>query len=402
LKESQYPQFFEPLTPDGAATERCPVSRQDAVQRILIMRTGAFGDVLMGTPLLKALRQAYPNAHLTWMIEPKYKECMDANPYIDEVIAWNGGYWKQLLRMGNLIGWIFLALRFLRQLRQRRYDVFISFQPEEYGLLQYAVGAAINIGVFDTFRRFNLEAETSKNTQRYQYAYTHRDLPAHRTDQYLLALRALDLPRTEEKQMVLNYTAQDRDAVTKFLKDAQITPVVPYVVLAPTTTWETRNWPVERYVEVGDALAERGYRVILVGNRRNKKRDQATLDIVLDVEMRLAIPPTMAMDLLSFRELAALIDGAALVVSGDTGPMHMAAALETHYVASFGPTSPHWYAPLTGRGLSLAHKVPCGPCDRPHCANSPEEYLCCQRLVTTQEVLQAADSLLASQEAILI
>jgi ADP-heptose:LPS heptosyltransferase len=293
--------------------------------------------------------------------------------------------------MGNLLGWAYLALRFVSQLRRRRYDVFVSLQPEEYWPLLYGVGAAQNIGVFDTFHRFNREAATSRNVVRYQHAYTQSDLPAHRTDQYLLALRALGLPPTTDKHMHLGYTAQDAQVVDALLGEAGESPAGPYVVIAPTTTWESRNWGAERFVEVADALARRGYRIVLAGSRRSKKRDQATLDILQDIEARLASPPVMAVDRLSFRALAALIDRAALVVSGDTGPMHMAAALDTPYVGVFGPTSPQWYAPLAGRGLTVSHEVPCGPCDRPRCTNDPEGYLRCLRLVTAAEVLHAAD-----------
>ena len=397
---SDYPKFLQPLDPCNVPVQRCPAPRERAERRILVMRTGAFGDVLMGTPLLAALRRAYPTAHLTWLVEPKHVQCMDANPHVDEILAWNGGYWKRFLRMGNLIGWAALAARFAWQMHRRRYDVFISFQPEEYWPLRYAVGATENIGVFDTFRRFNHDAATSRNARHYQHVFTHEDLPPHRTDQYLLALRALGLPPPTDKHMRLGFTAQDAEAVCRLLAEAEITAECPYVVIAPTTTWESRNWPAERFVEVGNALAQRGYQIVLVGNRRSKKRDQATLDLVLDIKARLAVPPLLAMDRLSFRELAALIDRAALVVSGDTGPMHMAGALDTPFVGIFGPTSPHWYAPLAGRGIPLSHEVPCGPCDRPVCTNGPEEQRLCLRLVTTAEVLQAADALLGAGETV--
>ncbi len=393
---SQYPKFLSPSIACNAPMQRCPVPREHAERRILIMRTGAFGDALMATPLLAALRQAYPTAHLTWLIESRHLECVDANPYVDEIISWNGGYWKQFLRLGNVIGWAFLAFRFALQLRRRRYDVFVSFQPEEYWPLLYGIGAPVNIGVFDTFRRFNRDAATSRNVRRYQHAYVHQDLPTHRTDQYLLALDALGLPPTEDKRMCLGYTAQDAQAVGHLLAEARMAQDAPFVILAPTTTWESRNWPANRYVEVGDALARRGYHVVLVGNRRSRKRDQATLDVVLEVEARLATPPLLAMDRLSFRGLAALIDRAALVISGDTGPMHMAAALDTPFVGIFGPTAPEWYAPQVGRGIALAHPVPCGPCDQKNCENAARDHRC-MRLVTAAEVLHAADLLLSAQ-----
>ena len=158
-------------------------------------------------------------------------------------------------------------LRFGRELRRRRYDVLISFQPEEWPTLLLGAGAATTVGIFDTFRRFYRATRTSALARRYRHAYTHDDLPPHRTDQYLLALRALGLPAPTDKRMQLGYTQEDADVVGKYLADNQHPPDTPLVVIAPTTTWLTRNWPTERFVELGDALAARGCRVMLVGDR---------------------------------------------------------------------------------------------------------------------------------------
>jgi len=104
--------------------------------------------------------------------------------------------------------------------------------------------------------------------------------------------------------------------------------------------------------------------------------------------------PAIAAGAMTFRQTAALLDRAALLVSGDTGPMHAAAALDTPYVALFGPTAPEWYGPLAGRGQKLFHPVPCGPCDQKHCPNQGDDFERCMRLLTVDEVSEACLSLL--------
>ena len=99
---------------------------------------------------------------------------------------------------------------------------------------------------------------------------------------------------------------------------------------------------------------------------------------------------------LSFRQAAALLDRAALLVSGDTGPMHVAAALETPQIALFGPTSPDWYGPRSGQALVMAHSVPCGPCDRKVCRNTEDPHLC-MRLLSVEEVLEMVGRLLGKR-----
>jgi len=92
--------------------------------------------------------------------------------------------------------------------------------------------------------------------------------------------------------------------------------------------------------------------------------------------------------------MAALVDRADLLVSGDTGPMHVASALKTPQLALFGPTSSRWYGPLGSTAISLMHPVPCGPCDQKFCPNTGEDFEKCMRLITVEEALEAAMRLL--------
>lgn len=354
------------------------------------MRLGAFGDILMGTPLLAALREAYPEAHLTWMVEHKEAQAIDACPYIDEYLAWNGSFWKQMLRRGLHPLWLFRALRFQKTLRAKHYDIFISFQPEEWPLLVRGVNAKINIGVFDTFWQTDSRKATSPRTRLYSTAYTRQDLPAHRTNQYLLPLRALGVPEPHETQMSLGFTAADAAAAEEFLRGHGLAADKPFAVLAPMTTWQSRCWPADRYARLGDALAEMlGLSVVLIGSQREA-------EAVAGVAAQMKTAPVLASGVLTFREMAALIAKSALLVSGDTGPMHVAAAVHTPYVALFGPTPAPERAPLTGRGLTLLHPVPCGPCDQKVCPNSGDSFMLCMTLLTVEEVLAAATSLLST------
>ncbi len=383
------PQFAAPLTPCNMAVDRCSVPHEAATHRILIMRVGAYGDILMGTPLLAALRSAYPDAHLTWMVEHSQVQAIDANPYVDALIVWDGSYWKRMVRLGLYPAWLVRALRFQRELRAHQYDVFISFQPEEWPLLVRGVGAPIAIGVFDTFRRYYRARHTSRHTRLYTHAYAYPHLPAHRIDQYLLALEALGLPSSAPKSLCMGFTAQDRDDAREFLQQAGCAEADEVIVLAPMTTWPSKCWPAERYAELGSLLARReGCRIVLIGAGRER-------EAVAAIAAKMAAPPIVAAGDLSFRQMAALLARAQLVVSGDTGPMHVAAGVGTPFVALFGPTSAAWYGPQEARGVALSHLVPCGPCDQKFCLNTGDDALRCMKLITVDEAWAAAERLLA-------
>jgi len=346
------------------------------------MRAGAFGDILMGTPLLAALRMAYPEAHLTWLVEHSEVQAIDANPFIDEYICWNGAYWKKMLRRGLFPLWLKRALNFQNTLREKHYDIFISFQPEEWPLLVRGVGAQINIGVFDTFKRYYRANMTSRHTRLYTHAYSSPNLPDHRIDQYLLALQALGLPAQVSRQMSIGYTEQDDTRVEQFLDQHDVQASERLVILAPFTTWPTKCWPAEHYVDVGDALWRQGCRIVLIGS--SKERES-----VLNMAARMKSEPIIVAGELSFRQMAALVGRASLLISGDTGPMHVASALGIPQVALFGPTSPLWYGPPTGQTISLLHPVPCGPCDQKFCPNQGQEWMRCMKLITVAQVADA-------------
>jgi len=389
-----YPEFIAPLTPCNLSVRRCPVPREQASKRILIMRLGSYGDVLMGTPLLGALRHALPDAHFTWMVEYNAREAIDANPYLDELIVWDGGFWKDMLSerwkkmftKGRLLGvrWLFHALRLRGRLRRNRYDIFISFQPEEWPLLVNGTGAPVTVGVFDTFREHYKATTTSPHTARYKHAFNFPHLPAHRTDQYLLALGALGLPPAADKRMRMGFTAEDAAAAQDFLTCQGIGLEDAPIVMAPMTTWPARNWAARQWVELADALSAQGHKIVMVGSTQDEERSQIA---ALAAETRL--PPVLALGTLSFRQMSALLARAAVVISGDTGPMHAAAAVGVPTVSLFGPTPVARFAPLAGRGIALMHPVPCGPCHQSVCDNEGTDYMRCMRLITVEEVIQA-------------
>lgn len=376
--------------PCNVPVQRCPVPREQASHRILIMLTGAHGDIVMGTPFLAALRQLYPEAHLTWIVEHTDAEAIDANPFIDEYIFWDGYYWKRMMRRGLYPLWVIRALKMKRELRRRQYDIYVTFKGEEWPLLAYGVGAPLSMGVFDTFRQYYGATRTSRRTRLYTHAYAYPHVPPHRVDQYLLPLRALEVPLPVAKKMYIGYTADDVSVVESFLEGHRVSGSIPLVVIAPMTTWPSRCWPSERYAQLGDALmGAQNCRVVLIGSRREE-------DAVANVAAQMRVQPIIASGIFSFRQMAALIARASLLVSGDTGPMHVASAVDTPFVALFGPTPVAERAPLSGRGLTLMHPVPCGPCDQERCPNTGEDFMRCMKLLTVDEVYEAASALLGS------
>ncbi len=384
------PEFCAPLTPCNLAVKRCPVSRENASHRILIMRTGAFGDILMGTPLLAALREAYPNAHLTWLVVYSEAQAIDANPYIDEFIRWDGSYWKKMLRRGLYPLWLVHALRFQRVLRAKKYDIFVSFQPEEWPLLVKAIHPTVSIGIFDTFRQFNNDEKTSRNVAAYTHSFTEADLPLHRSDQYLLPLRVLRIPDPADKRMQMGFTTEDARMVEEFLLSRGVSDKQTLTILAPMTTWQSRCWPIERYIQLGSKLTtDTGCAIAVIGSAHPNEQEA-----VAKITAQISGQTVNAAGVLTFRQMSALVARASVLVSGDTGPMHVAAALGIPSISLFGPTPAEGRAPLVRNGRVLFHSVPCGPCDQKTCPNKGADHMLCMKLITVEEVAAATSEIL--------
>jgi ADP-heptose:LPS heptosyltransferase len=359
------------------------------------MRLGSSGDIVMTSPLLRALRRAYPDGFITFIAEHTHLEAIDANPIVDEVVRWDSSYFYKPLRKHRYLQWVWRVLEFAPQLRQRRFDIFICFDPEDWRLMPRGARAPVSIGVFDTWRSLHEDNATSPNTRYYTKAFTWQDLPEHRSQAALLPLQPLNLPPPADLRMTIGFTAEDAAAIGRFLADAGLAERQPYVVVAPMTTWESRCWPLDRYAQLCDHIhaLRPATRVVLIGSAKER-------DAVLRVAEEMATPPVVAAGAFGFRQMAALIAGADLVVSGDTGPMHVAAAVGTPYVALFGPTPPAGRAPLQGPGLTIVHPVPCGPCDREHCGNPPETFKLCMNLISVDEAFDAVSHCVRSRTAV--
>ena len=361
------------------------------------------GDIVARSPLAAALRRAWPDCWITWMVERGNREAIDANPHLDEIILWDSNHfsdmlsrrWKNLMKQRRALGlrWVVNALRLTIQMRRCQFDVFISYQPEAWAWLIPVAGAPVSIGVFPNVGDRDVSRSPgNKDFKRWARRYRHSrcfpDLPMHHTDHALVPLDFLGLPTATDKTTFLGFVQEDDAAVDVFLRGHGVRPGDRLLAIAPTTTWVTKSWPLERYAAVGDALArEHRCRILLTGT-------QSEREDVERVASQMAAPAIVAAGEFSFRQLAALISRVALVISGDTGPMHMAAALKTPYVALFGPTMPERFVPVMGLGRSLAHDVPCGPCGEMRCANTGEDYIRCMRLIEVPEVLAAVRALI--------
>jgi heptosyltransferase-2 len=332
-------------------------------RRILLVRLSALGDVLLATPAARALRRRFPAAQIDWLIEESYAPLIAASPHVRPIV-----YRKRTLHAG-LIG----LMRLRRELERSRYDLIIDLQgkPKTW-LLGGAAGRRLS------FRRRTLSQAA--------LALLGRDPPltrSHAVDLYLEALLALGV-KPDGRGLELALTAPMRaEAAGLDLKG-------PVAGLAPGARWATKRWPAERYAMLGRELSQRGFPLLLIGG----PGDEGTLSAVRRELPGMAIADTME---LSVGGVAAAIERCAVLVTGDSGPSHIAAALGTPVVTVFGPTSERRWGPLSERSRVVRVELPCRPCSNHGSASCPEGHHRCMLEVEVGAVLEAALELLGKE-----
>ncbi len=347
---------------------------------ILIVKTSAIGDVTHTIPALNCLRKQYPDAHITWLIEPAAADLVMGHGAVDVVLVAERQKWLKEFRAGQWLSVCKKFMRFVKRLRSRKYDLVLDFQ----GLLKSSLWVVLSGGKRRIgFGRGMQHSECS-------WLFLSERIPAvdmeiHALDRGLILLREIGLDCPD---VVYNFPITDllQYKIGGLLKKAGFHGgTQALVVINPQTTWDTKLWDDERFVQVADRLVEQGCFVVLSGGPG-------------DMEANRAIAERMAYSVLdmtgksSLKELATLYRQADVLISTDTGPMHIGAAVDTPVVALFGPTAPWRTGPYGAGHQVLRSNLPCSPCFKRECPRSHNKE--CMDTISVAQVVDATMQLM--------
>jgi predicted lipopolysaccharide heptosyltransferase III len=349
---------------------------------ILLIRLRLIGDVVFTTPAVAALRQHYPDAMLSYLVEPSAEPVVRHNPHLDRVIVAERP--RGLRR-------VVYDLTLARRLRLNRYDLVIDFHggPRSAWLTR-ATGASRRIGYAMPGR---------------QWAYTEtvpwtRSLvpPRHSVENQWDLLRPLAIapPQAGATPVAMHVDTQAVEGVNERLRGAGVPDQAPIVVIHVSAGNPFRRWPAEHFAEVAAQLAraDRARRIIITSG----PSEQGAADAIAAAAQNRAGDAARSIlrcGEFDLAELRALTDRAALYIGGDSGPLHIASTTRVPIVALFGPTLPERSMPWRSRDVRAvavdAGPLPCRPCHQRQCV--PGDFRC----LTTVEparVLAAAERLL--------
>ena len=294
--------------------------RAEPPAEICIVMLSALGDAVHVLPVVNALKRAWPDTRITWLIQPVPFRLVQDHPAVDRFVVFH--------RRKGLAAWRSFRDAAVELRRGEPFDLLLALQVyAKAGILTTLTPAAVKLG-FDRTRARDLN-----------WLVTNDRIPPHPVqhvqDQYLEFLEHLGV-EPEPVEWRIPITDGDRAAQRAFF-DGLDRPAAAIVV---GTSKPEKNWSPERYARVMDALEQDfGLRPVIVGGPSSVERELA--DAILE-RTHADVVDTLGDDL---RRLVWCLDGAALVISPDTGPLHLARALDTPVVGLYGYTNPKRYGP---------------------------------------------------------
>ncbi len=370
-----------------------PLPDLNRVKRLLIIRLSSIGDVTHALPVSAALGEAFPHLEITWIVEEMSAQIVLGNPCLHDVIVVPRSRWKQGRWRSPQVWREYLA--FLRMLRRRRFEVTVDLQGyAKSAFMALATGAKHRFGWWRLRDGANL---ASRSLPR-------RPESVHRTDWFLDVARAFGAI-SEPVKFPLHVPEEARDRVRGLLEAEGIACGSPFAVLNPAVGDQTRRWGAERYAEVALELAKRfGMPSVLIGSGK----DAAICDEVRTLAEQSESWPAKVVAPLSLagqtdlKELAAVLAGCAVHICGDTGSVHIAAALGRPVVALYGPTDPLMAGPWGQSENVLSHRELCADgCTVRECVytrpvgDAPAERAArCLAAITPGEVLRKVEEIL--------
>jgi len=356
-----------------------PLSRSP---RILIVRTGAIGDTLMVTPLVRALRKTFPDAYLAFRCSPAAYAMLCCNPHLDRVLPLSHRHLPFWLSPEKL-----RALRFLRRLKL---DYVLALESARRLIdVELRAGAARVIAYVPLPSR-----------QGFQRAAW--DPKAHSIENHVRAAEPLGVKRAG-LATELYYPHELDDLIGRLLAGSGLRADARLVGIhagwggrkQPLDQTRLRSWPAANFAQLIQLLAARqDLHIVLTGSAADRE--------LLEHISRLAGVRALSLaGKLSLLELAALIHRLDLYITVDSGPAHMAAALGTPLITLWGPGILEQTAPLPGSGpvCILRHPVSCAPCYGSPLMKTCQDNIC-MKGISVEEVLRAAREMLGSPEGV--
>lgn len=334
-------------------------------KKILIVLLGAIGDVVRGLTIVTSIKKQWPDAEISWAIEPRSKSIIDGHSSIDKIFLFQRGKG------------FFEYLRFAKELRKEKFDIVLDLQRHfKSGFTSYYTGAKRRIG----FNR--------ANSKEFNWLFSNEQIEAVdnfslKIYHYQLFLKKLGLQIHEPLEFSLEAPKESVDKISNLFDVLPQNSRAKRAAMILGSTWSSRFWFVEHYVKLINELYDKhGIVSVLVG--ANSERNFAN-EILKQVENKKVLDLVAKTSLVDLR---ALFKEVLFACGSDSGPMHIAAAMQTPVISFWGATSPKRSAPYGNQHLMLVSPISCSPC---YIRDCPGLNRLCMKSITPEMVLRLVE-----------
>ena len=335
---------------------------------ILIIKLSAIGDVVHTLPFLEVLKKGFPEARIDWLVEEAASRVIEGHPAIHRIILSRRKSWqKKLTEKANPLSLLGEISGFLKELRSSEYDLVVDLQ----GLFK----SGILVGLSKGKRKVGISGSREGARLFLNELPIRVDYDQHAIDRYLKVAESLgcDSARWDGHIPV---SGSDRRLIDQILVSSRMEKE-PLVAINPIARWRTKLWRPERFAILADRIRdEMGCEVIFTGSNLDEQ-------IIGDITGMMKAGVLNLAGQTNLKELAYLYSRCKVLITTDTGPMHMAAAMGCPVVALFGPTAP-WRTGPYGKGHKVIRAdVECSPCFKKRC-----DHMKCMDEITVEKVFE--------------
>ena len=350
-------------------------SHQLNFKRILIVRTDRIGDVILSTPVIKALRDNYPHAYIAMMVSPYAKDIVEGNPYLDQVIIYD--------KEGKHKSWP-RSIKFSQRLKKKKFDLAVILHPiNRVHLIIFFAGIPRRIG-YNKKIGFLLTDKIKHTKQLGQ---------KHELEYNLDLIRHLGI-EAEDKNLFMPIRLESEKWADALFKQEGIKEKDLLLTIHPGASCPSKIWPNDRFAEVADKLIEKyGFKALIVAGPKDIALAKSLIKHMHHAAIDLSGKTSVS-------QLASLLKRSRLFISNDSGPVHIASAVGVPVVSIFGRTqkglSPKRWGPVGIKNKVLHKEVGCIECLAHNCIKE----FACLKAITVDDCLKAADLIMKDEPAV--
>ncbi|MBQ4494966.1 MAG: glycosyltransferase family 9 protein [Selenomonadaceae bacterium] len=325
------------------------------LKNVLIVKLSAMGDVIHALPVSYAIKETFPEAKVTWVVEPPSLPLLEMNPCVDKIILFN----KKNFR--TLKGFMKEFFPFKHELQEQSYDAVLDLQGLfKSAAIAFFAKSNIKLGIC------NMRELSDKISK----PVVGENAEGHIVERYLDTARAVGCV-VNEVRFPIQVPVEQSEKARAIMEHAGIREGNPYVIFAVGANWPNKRWPTDNFAALGDWFYQLAVIPVLVGS--------GDLDEMRakEIEAKMEIPPINLINRTNIPQLAHVIRSSRLVIGGDTGPVHMGAALGVRTIMLMGPTNVERNGPFGQLEHAIEVERPCKGCWKRFC---PKKEDCLEKI----------------------